>query len=69
MPSKFLAPATTEVEEDGASEEKSMGKEPRVVEPAPEICIGEPIEPPPPAGTFLPEAHLVIAGEVAGTRQ
>lgn len=48
---------------------KSMEKEPSVVEPAPEIRIGEPIEPPPPAGTFLPEACLVIAGEVAGTQQ
>jgi hypothetical protein len=44
-----------------------MQEEPGMVETAPEIPIGEPIVPPPTTGTFLPEAHPVLAGEVAGT--
>jgi hypothetical protein len=42
---------------------------PRVVEPAPEIPLVEPILPPPCASTFLPKARLITAGEVAGTPQ
>lgn len=38
-----------------------------MAEPAPEIPLGEPIEPPFP--TYVLEAYLILAGEVAGTPQ
>jgi hypothetical protein len=38
-------------------------------DPTPEMLIGEPIMPHPPASTNLPEAQLITAGEVAGTQQ
>lgn len=40
-----------------------------VASPAPELPTGEPIEPPLPQSTCLPEAQLITAGEVAGTPQ
>lgn len=47
VPTKSLAPATTEVEEGDAGAGKRQEKEPRVVEPAPEPPISEPIKLPP----------------------
>jgi hypothetical protein len=44
-----------------------MEKEPGVASPALELPTGEPIEPPLPLSTHLPEAQLITAGEVAGT--
>jgi hypothetical protein len=52
-----------------AGAERDAAEGPRVVEPASEIPSGEPIMPPPPASTFLPEARLITAGEVVGTPQ
>jgi hypothetical protein len=63
------APDATEVEEDVVGVESNTTEGPRVVEPALEIPSGEPILPLPPVSTVLPVAHLILAGEVAGTRQ
>lgn len=65
MPEKSLAPSTTEG--DDADARPGMEEGPRMVEPALEIPLGEPIVRPPPTGSFLLEAHLILAGEVIGT--
>jgi hypothetical protein len=52
---------------EGAERDAAEG--PKVVEPAPEIPSGEPIVPPSPASTFLPEVRLITVSEVADTPQ
>jgi hypothetical protein len=64
---KSSAPCITQVKEGDAIVEVCVAEELEMVEPAPEIPLGEPIEPPFP--TYLPEAYLILAGEVAGTPQ
>jgi hypothetical protein len=54
VPEETAAPATTKAKGD---------------EPAPEILSGEPIVPPPPASTILPEARLITASKLADTPQ
>jgi hypothetical protein len=69
VPMKSPTPAANEVEEGEAGAGQAIEKDPRVAEPAPEIPTGKLIEPPPPAGTFLPKAHLIVAGKAADTLQ
>jgi hypothetical protein len=63
------SPAVAKVKGNAASAEWDIAGGLRVVEPAPEIPSGEPIVPPLLVSTFLPEARLITAGEVAGTPQ
>jgi hypothetical protein len=69
VPKKSPAPVMAEVEEDEAGLRQGVEKESRVAEPAPKIPIGESIEPPLCASTFLSEACLIAADEVAGILQ
>jgi hypothetical protein len=65
-PVKSLAPDATEVEKNIAGAEHDATKGPRIAAPTLEIPSGEPIVPAQPVSTFMPEARLITAGEVAG---
>jgi hypothetical protein len=63
------APAAAEVEESAGKHKGEAAEGPKMVGPAPEVPSVEPIVLPPPSSTYLPEARLIVAGEVTGTRQ
>jgi hypothetical protein len=66
---KTPAPVTTEAEGGDTGAGAVKGDESGAAEPTPEILSSELILPPPPASTFMPEAWLITAGEVAGTHK
>jgi hypothetical protein len=69
VPGETPAPTSSKVQTQGASGEQVEGDNPKIEKATPKIPLGEPIEPPPPAGACLPEAQLPTTDGVIGTPQ